>query len=281
MLGIRLKTTQLRDTFRLREPERISRISFELDSSRYTVKTATTKSEIRQALRLRYNVFYRELLDALSPIGIDTDRFDRACDHLLIIEKGTGKVVGTYRLRASDHVTEFFSQTEFELQPFLETSGTKLELGRACIHADHRNGMVIRLLWRGIHHYARQVGAQWLFGCSSLHSMDEQEIQSAIQALSAMGVINTSLGVTPLDPFHPGRHGMNLWIPASGAGGVGGASRTMRGLVSRELASSLPPLLQSYVRAGAKILGLPAIDVKMKCADFLTVLDLRTFQREV
>ena len=33
-----------------------------------------------------------------TEFGLDTDRFDRLCDHLVVRENASGDIVGTYRL---------------------------------------------------------------------------------------------------------------------------------------------------------------------------------------
>jgi putative hemolysin len=37
----------------------------------------------------------------------------------------------------------------------------------------------------------------------------------------------------------------------------------------------LPPLLLSYINAGAKVIGKPAFDQDFNCLDFLTILKLQ------
>ena len=63
--------------------------------------------EVRQAQRLRYQVFVDEMGARLSPPpgtpeGLDIDRFDDACEHLLVRTVETAdapaEVVGTYRV---------------------------------------------------------------------------------------------------------------------------------------------------------------------------------------
>ncbi len=42
----------------------------------------------------------------------------------------------------------------------------------------------------------------------------------------------------------------------------------------RDIESHLPPLLRSYLQAGATIASEPALDSFFGCVDFLTILDL-------
>ena len=61
------------------------------------VSWARTSDEVRQAQRLRFNVFAGEMgarLDTTSP-GHDVDIFDDFCEHLLVRDLATREVVGT------------------------------------------------------------------------------------------------------------------------------------------------------------------------------------------
>ena len=67
---------------------------------RLYVQVARTACEVRAAQRLRYEVFATEMGARLNgpDAGVDEDRFDAHCDHLLVREAGSGDVVGTYRI---------------------------------------------------------------------------------------------------------------------------------------------------------------------------------------
>jgi len=66
-------------------------------ASRYHVSLAIDDSEIREAQRLRYQVFAEEMGARLSSVlpGHDIDLYDPFCDHLLVRELARGEVVGT------------------------------------------------------------------------------------------------------------------------------------------------------------------------------------------
>ena len=66
---------------------------------RLQVAWARTDEELREAQRLRYRVFAEEMGASVSgPAGLDIDAFDAYCDHLLVRDLETLKVVGTYRV---------------------------------------------------------------------------------------------------------------------------------------------------------------------------------------
>ena len=69
-------------------------------SRRYSLLLTTDPDEVRAAQRLRHLVFADELgavLHTPEP-GLDVDRFDAHCDHLVVREDGSGEIVGTYRM---------------------------------------------------------------------------------------------------------------------------------------------------------------------------------------
>ncbi|HNO21031.1 MAG TPA: GNAT family N-acyltransferase, partial [Nitrosomonas sp.] len=56
-------------------------------------------SEVREAQKLRYQVFATEMGASLPNIlsGYDIDIFDDYCEHLLVRDRKTWQVIGTYR----------------------------------------------------------------------------------------------------------------------------------------------------------------------------------------
>ena len=110
--------------------------------------------------------------------GYDKDRFDDVCDHLIVEEKTTGAIVGTYRLQMGDVAGRnfgYYSEQEFCFAPYEAMRNQIVELGRACIHREHRSPELLHLLWRGIARYALANGGRYMMGCCSLNSQDSEE----------------------------------------------------------------------------------------------------------
>src|SRR5215831_8708602 len=142
--------------------------------AQYTTHLASDFREVQAAQALRYEVFNLELREGLEEshaTRLDEDPFDAVCDHLIVEHLPTGNVVGTYRLQtgrnAASHLGYYCAQ-EFEFDVFEIIRADMIELGRACVHRQYRNLVVLGLLWKGIADYARNHGARYLFGCSSL-----------------------------------------------------------------------------------------------------------------
>jgi putative hemolysin len=211
---------------------------------------------------LRFRVFNLELNEGLETAyasGQDTDEFDAVCDHLIVEHTGTNEIVGTYRLQTGTMAAAnagFYSEREFDFAPYKRLGNSVIELGRACVHRDHRSADVLYLLWRGIAQYAIQHGGRYLIGCSSLTSLDPAHGTAVYRAMQEH-MVASRLQTTPQPAFA---------MP----------------LISEENASdSIPKLLRAYLAAGAKICGPPALDREFRTIDFLTLLDLETLHPRV
>src|SRR5262249_33589592 len=153
------------------------------------LRLARNADEIQRAQRLRFEVFNLELNEGLAEShfsGLDADPFDLVCDHLIVEHVPTGDVVGTYRLQTGTRAVAnlgYYSEREFDFAPYEPFRAEIIELGRACVHSDHRNFNLLHLLWRGIATYAREHDARFLVGCSSITSQERQEGVSAYRQL--------------------------------------------------------------------------------------------------
>jgi len=238
------------------------KVSLFLETKKFVVKTVENGFELEKALNLRYEVFYEEMLNKRTFLGVDVDRFDPICDHLIIVEKGSEKVVGTYRLISSTYSDRFYSETEFLIHNLKTAKGNKLELGRACVHRDYRNGITIALLWRGISEYMKIVDARYLFGCSSISTTNFIEISLIYKYLRELHFSHGDFRVYPKQKHVIEQ--INNYLDTFQRFDI--KTETIEELI--------PPLLKSYLKAGARVCGEPALDKKFRCADFLTVLDV-------
>lgn len=239
------------NTFPLKNFER--KIDVYQSTERFILKTVQSPFELKQALRLRHDVFYKELQGRELDSKIDTDEFDEICDHIVIIDKATSRVVGTYRVISSLYSDRFYSAGEFNLDNILSLEGNKLELGRACIHPDFRNGAIISLLWKGIIEYVKKTNTEYLFGCASVQTVNPYAAGAIIQKLKDKDLYSEVYGVCPTPKYFS-------FIPKSIDGPVEGAE--------------LPALVQTYILAGAQFHGEPALDQDFSCYDFFMMLKI-------
>lgn len=226
-----------------------------LETSNYILKTADCVSELEQAFKLRYQSFLESCESGGSDEIYDLDQYDHTCDHIIIKDKESDTVIGTYRIISSKHNETFYSLGEFKIEKFLEEEGVKMELGRACISPFFRDGKVLDLLWRGIAKYALQINAKYLFGCSSIKIVDEHKIAAVHQYLEGKNWLSQEWDISVQ--------------PAYNCVMTGNPERSK--IEAKEM---VPPLIKSYITAGAKIFGGPALDTEFECIDYLTILNL-------
>ena len=230
----------------------------EISEGRYQLRLAQTADELDGVLRLRFEVFNLELGEGLASsllTGRDEDEFDQTCDHLMVTERASGRVIGTYRLQTGEMAaagTGFYSAGEFDLSHLpSQVLSDSIELGRACIAVEHRHTQVLLLLWRGIAAYLRRAGKRYLFGCCSLTGQDARAGQAVRQQLLAKGQMHRMF-------YAPPRPGFECW------------SQDGEGALPEV---KIPKLFSTYLRVCAKVCGPPAIDRQFGTIDFLVLLD--------
>ena len=141
--------------------------------ARVQVVWARHLDEVREAQRLRYAVFAGEMGAQLNaPIaGHDIDRFDDYCEHLLVRDVVTRQVIGTYRLLTPTQACRaggFYSDTEFDLSSLSALRHRMVELGRSCVHPEHRHGGVILSLWGALFEFMQRNQLDSMVGCASI-----------------------------------------------------------------------------------------------------------------
>jgi putative hemolysin len=236
-----------------------------LQAGIYRLRLTHAAEDVAAAQRLRFAVFNLELNEGLSAsalTGRDEDEFDAVCDHL-VVETGSGEVVGTYRLQTGRKAAEsglgFYSAREFDFGPLEPAREELVELGRACVAAAHRNQTVLSLLWRGISRYADNRGGRYLVGCSSLTSRSAAEGRAAWSVLRERHWVESKWRTEPRAEW--ACTGEENETGDEGTHGVE--------------AVNVPRLMGAYLALGAKICGAPALDREFGTVDFLTWMDLR------
>jgi len=216
---------------------------------------ASTSGEIKEAQRLRYKVFAEEM-GANLPMnadGLDIDEFDAHCDHLLIRDQDSLKVVGTYRVlppHKAKEIGRLYSDSEFDLSRLDHLRPKLVELGRSCVHQDYRSGAVIMALWSGLAQYMQKNGYEIMLGCASIPMADGGHFAASLY--NSLG--NDQMAPTEFHAFP------RLPLPLEKLNGG--------------LDVQPPPLIKGYLKLGAKICSAPAWDPDFNTADLLTMLRL-------
>jgi putative hemolysin len=216
---------------------------------------ARHQDEVREAQRLRYKVFAEEMGARLKPNdeGLDVDIFDDFCEHLIVRDNETLKVIGTYRVLPPHQAKQmgcFYSDSEFDLTRLRHLRHKMVEVGRSCVHRDYRSGGVIMALWSGLGQYMKKNDYEIMLGCASVQMGDGGHYAASLsKMLNANHLTDIEYRVFP-----------RLALPIE------------------ELNSNLdvdpPALVKGYLRLGAKVCGDPAWDPDFNTADFLTMLRL-------
>ena len=150
-----------------------------LQHSNMTLKLAETREEIEKARQLRYS----ELVSFHNkdiPFDQSYDDSDYIYDHLIVLDQA-GDVVGTYRLGRREHLKKlgaFAIESKFDISPIKSTNEEILELSRNAVRHDHRDGSVIRLLWKGIVEYCNHYHIRYLFAVISLYTFNAEEAKN-------------------------------------------------------------------------------------------------------
>lgn len=229
-------------------------------SNRYVVRFAQNEEEIKDAQRLRFQVFNLELGEGLSSAydnQLDMDAYDEQCHHLLVIDKKSEQVIGTYRMQTYATASKklgFYTGNEFDLSSIDDEIITKsTEVGRACIAKEHRNGRVLFLLWRGLAAYMKQMDTRYLFGCCSITSQDAIEAWKVMDYLYQKNHIHPDIMVSTTEEYRCPKPSN---LPSNAGDDV-----------------ELPQLFRLYMDIGTKVCSPPAIDREFSTIDYLILLD--------
>ena len=242
-----------------------------MENRRFIVKLADTPAEVEQALHLRYEVFKLEqgrLAELDGSAGqIDRDEFDAKCLHLLVIDRESGRVAGTYRMQAGERACApdgggFYSEREFEIPVLREFAPHVFEVGRSCVAPEFRNGAAVAMLWSGIGAVRRRFGFRYMLGCVSLEHTDGRIGWRIYDILKERRLFCREVTATP-------RPAYRLERPQPSAEDGTKTEAEQEAFLQREL----PPLFKGYLRIGAKICGEPALDSGFGSIDFLIWFD--------
>jgi len=218
---------------------------------------ARHQDEVRAAQRLRHEVFAGEMGARLAtPLpGHDMDLFDDFCEHLLVREEAGGRVIGTYRVLTpaqARRVGGTYSDTEFDLTRLRGLRARMVELGRSCVHRDHRQGGVILALWGALADFMHRNRLDTMIGCASI-PMDWHGAACGDAAAS----IWRQVAATHMAPIQY-QVQPRLPLPVDELDGT--------------LPVEPPALIRGYLRLGARVLGAPAWDPDFNTADLPMLL---------
>jgi len=221
--------------------------------NKLAVSIARTIAEVEEAQRVRYQVFAEEMGAKLPSAneGLDRDRFDKFCEHLLVRNLQNNKVVGTYRILSPTQARlagSYYSETEFDLSNLAGLRDSIVEVGRSCVHQDYRDGATITQLWGGLADYIGKHNHEYLIGCASISMADGGHYAASVfNKIHKLHAAPAEYHVSPL-------------------------KRLPLESLNQDMEVIVPPLIKGYLRLGAYICGEPAWDADFNCADVFILL---------
>ncbi|GJF13828.1 phosphohistidine phosphatase [Mycolicibacterium cyprinidarum] len=240
----------------------------------YSLLLCTDADSIEAAQRLRHEVFTSEPGFALSTVaaaddgpseGLDADRFDEYCEHLLVRDDHTGELVGCYRMLSPPGAIaagDLYTATEFDISALEPLRPSLVEMGRAVVREGHRNGAVVLLMWAGILAYLDRRGYDFVAGCVSVPVLDPAGQAAAGSQLRGVRDFVKRRHPAPVEytvfPLRP------VVVDGCGLDDISPPDRV-----------SVPSLMRGYLRLGAQVCGEPAHDPDFGVGDFPALLDKR------
>lgn len=224
------------------------------------VSWAKHQDEVREAQKLRYEVFANEM-GARLPLtlaGHDIDLFDDYCEHLIVRDGISNAVIGTYRVLTpvqAKRVGGTYTDTEFDLTRLRFIRERMVELGRSCVHPEHRHGGVILALWGALFEFMSRNQLDTMIGCASIPMLHNGIVSGDAAAsmwhqLSQSNMASVEFHVRPRLPLPIDELDSNLPVDP-------------------------PALIKGYLRLGAKILGAPAWDPDFNTADLPMLMQVK------
>lgn len=234
------------------------------------VLLAENAEAIRGVQKLRYKIFYEE--EGATPPsaeiqerGYDFDSLDDFCDHLIVREWETEKIVGTYRLihrQAARCHGRFYSASEYDISMLENYPGEILELGRACVMKEYRTRGALQLLWKGLERYMNLFSVKLMFGCANFSGTDPEKHKHALSYLHHFHLAPENLRPVARDPFVE----MNR-LP------VDQIDRT-------KVHEQLPSMIKGYVHLGCRVGHGAFVDKAFGSLDVCIVFETKQLARK-
>ena len=152
-----------------------------LRKGRYAARIAESAADIAAAQTLRALCFRGR-----AEAALDADAFDALCRHVLVEETRGGRLVCTFRLLplgTGAEIGQSYAAQYYELSALSAIEGKLVEMGRFCIHPDHKDPDILRVAWGAMTSYVDDEGVELLFGWSSFKGTEAEDYMDAFALL--------------------------------------------------------------------------------------------------
>ena len=225
------------------------------------------KEEVKRVQTLRYKHLLREYNPELPEEGIDVDGYDDVSDSILVIDQNNNEIAGTYRVATMQTINggRFLTEDEYNIDELKEDKDGFIELGRAVVHPNYRNPLVIQLLFLGIYHYAIEHNCRYFIGLCSFHGHNPSDYAHGFSMLKRDYLCTK---------YH---------LPAC-ANGFSLSFLKDDEIDNARAKKEIPNLLRMYLNLGHKVSAEGSIDYKFNSCDVLIIMDskeinMRYFER--
>ena len=211
-----------------------------------SARMAETATDILACQRLRQKCFF-------GTEGIDQDRFDGLCKHLMVHDAHDG-LIATARvmlLPSGEMIGDSYAAQHYDLAGLAGHRTPIMEVGRFCIAPSAQGADVLRLAWAVLTHLVDKAGATVLFGCTSFQGIDPRPYGASftrlLQRHQAPPGLRPRARAKEVIPF--------ATMPEGGT-------------------APLPPLLRTYLAMGGWVSDHAVVDRHMNTLHVFTCVEL-------
>jgi L-ornithine Nalpha-acyltransferase len=222
---------------------------------RYLARTANSDADLRAAMALRGVSF------GARNGGLDSDRFDADCTHILIEEVETAALVCCFRvlpLANAAEITRSYSAQFYDLTALTHFQGPMLEIGRFCMDPNHHDPDILRMAWGAMTQWVDAAGVRLLFGCSSFTGDEAARHKDAFALLYGKYRAPPQWSPKPKAP-----EVFDFETAFAGQTGLGHGSL-----------SGLPPLLRTYLLMGGWVSDHAVFDRHLRTMHVFTGVEI-------
>jgi len=224
-----------------------------IETGRYRARLAAGAADMRRAQALRTRCFR-------GGRGLDRDRFDPLCRHLLVEAAGGGELVATCRMLSlpdGRRIGESYAAQFYRLSALERFAAPMIEIGRFCIAPEATDPDVLRVAWAALTRLVDAERVGMLFGCSSFPGTEPARHRDALALLAHRHLAPAG------------------WRPGEKAGDVVRFARALpAGADPRRGHKALPSLLRTYLMMGGWVSDHAVIDRDLGTLHVFTGLEI-------